>query len=441
MSDETVAVTKLERVLMWLFEVENIEKLRELPGLNPNKVGYLLDKLDQDSYREFALTPIPLRKEIKSRGYRVILCLKALHSFWWGFLIDLEKLSSHQVELPHPNTLEVCPAMFVDLYLPEDLRKQNYGKITICNPQTPAVKYDGRPSNFQRFYESLKATAANTSANLLRCIESKTFAASTKELNNVLYNWVVGNVDQNTVERHFYPHKGDGYAALESLKEDPAVAAQKVALVNLSKREIESLKCHGEDVATYISKFEVLAKRGEISDDKTKVDLFVKGFDDGSPYWEKLNRLRENNPSLENIIQGLTNYYASIVSTTVPVGNGGNGAKGKRGKRKSKEDVSNDPKKPKGEKAIVPRLIAEDYKKLTPQERTELQSTGKLSAYTLVKSTEHEGKFQLVKKATSGTNGKTPGKARRVKKGAEIDKDISDESQQVLAILDRLQGE
>ena len=58
------------------------------------------------------------------------------------------------------------------------------------------MKYEGKPAKFQRFYESLKAAAANTLANLLRCIESKPFADSAKELNNVLYNWVVGNVDQ-----------------------------------------------------------------------------------------------------------------------------------------------------------------------------------------------------------------------------------------------------
>jgi len=36
------------------------------------------------------------------------------------------------------------------------------------------------------------------------------------------------------------------------------------------------------DAASYISKFEVLPRRGQITDDAAKVDIFVKGFDKSS---------------------------------------------------------------------------------------------------------------------------------------------------------------
>jgi len=253
--------------------------------------------MDQSTYWDFANCPVPNRPKVSPRAYMVDLRLKALHNYWWGILIGKVDLTP-SVALPHPKKLDVSPAVFMDLYLPENHKKDNYGRITLVNPQNPAVKYEGKPAKFQRFYESLKAAAANTLANLLRCIESKPFADSAKELNNVLYNWVVGNVDQQTVERHFYPNKGDGHAALKSLEEDPAVIAHKQAEVNVSKCEIETLKCKGTDVAAYISKFEVLAKRGQITDDAAKVDLFVKGFDESSPYWDKLTRLCETKPSL-----------------------------------------------------------------------------------------------------------------------------------------------
>jgi hypothetical protein len=60
----------------------------------------------------------------------------------------------------------------------------------------------------------------------------------------------------------------------------------------------------------------------------------------------------------------------------------------------------------------------EDYKKLTAKERSELQTTGKLSGHTMVESTEHEGKYKLTKKDGSGTGGK-PTKVHRVKHDQE----------------------
>ncbi len=169
-------------------------------------------------------------------------------------------------------------------------------------------------------------------------------------------------------------------------------------------------------IAAYISKFEVLAGRAQITDDAAKVDLFVKGFDESSPYWDKLTRLRETKPSMGELVTGFNNFYASIVRTKVlPRGNKklddeGGEATGKRSrKRKGGEDKGKTPKKPKegATKVVVPRIITEDYKKLSIKERSELQTTGKLSGYTMVESTEHEGKYKLTKKDGSGTAGKT----------------------------------
>jgi hypothetical protein len=449
-SPDNEAATKMEEVLMWVFEAENIAKLRSLPGLTPGKEDYLLDGLDQSTYHEFANCPVPIRSKAKPLMYMVDLRLKALHNYWWGILIGKDDLTPN-VALPHPKKLDVSPAVFMDLYLPENHKKENYGRITLVNPQNPAVKYEGKPAKFQRFYESLKAAAANTSANLLRCIESKPFADSAKELNNVLYNWVVGNVDQQTVERHFYPNKGDGHAALKSLEEDPAVIAYKQAEVNVSKREIETLKCKGTDVSSYISKFEVLAKRGQITGDAAKVDLFIKGFDEGSPYWDKLTRLRETKPSLREIIEGLNSFYASIVSAKVlnqesekVNDEDAESARKKGRKRKGGDEKGKTPKKPKEgpAKVVVPRIVAEDYKKLSAKERSELLTTGKLSAYTMVVSTEHEGKYKLTKKDGSGTAGKTP-KARRVIKVQEEDTVSSkddDSTAKTLELLDAIAG-
>jgi hypothetical protein len=232
---------------------------------------------------------------------------------------------------------------------------------------------------------------------------------------------VVGNVDQQTLEHHFYPNKGDGHAALKSLEEDPAVIAHKQAEVNASKCEIETLKCKGTDVASYISKFEVLAKRGQITDDAAKVDLFVKGFEESSPYWEKLTRLHETKPSLGEIITGLNNFYASIVSAKVL--------------HKGNEKLDDE-----GGEATSKRV--RKHKGGDKKGKTPKKTTGELSAYTMVESTEHEGKYKLTKKNGSGTAGKTT-KARWVVNVQEEDSVSSkddDSTKKTLDIPDAIAG-
>jgi hypothetical protein len=158
-------------------------------------------------------------------------------------------------------------------------------------------------------------------------------------------------------------------------------------------------------------------------------------------------------PSLPwgELITGFNNFYASIVSAKVlPRGNeklddeGGEATSKRSRKRKGGDEKGKTPKKPKegATKVDVPRIIAEDYKKLSAKERSELQTTGKLSAYTMVESTEHEGKYKLTKKDGSGTAGKTM-KARRVENDQEEDGVSSkddDSTKKTLDILDAIVG-
>jgi hypothetical protein len=154
---------------------------------------------------------------------------------------------------------------------------------------------------------------------------------------------------------------------------------------------------------------------------------------------------------LGELITGLNNFYASIVSAKVlPRGNeklddeGGEATSKRSRKHKGGDEKGKTPKKPKegATKVDVPRIIAEDYKKLSAKERSELQTTGKLSAYTLVESTEHEGKYKITKKDGSGTAGKTT-KARWVENDQEEDGVSSkddDSTKKTLDILDAIVG-
>jgi len=78
------------------------------------------------------------------------------------------------------------------------------------------------------------------------------------------------------------------------------------------------LKCKGSDVYSYISKLEVLTTWGLIYDDGGKVDLFNKVIDEDSPHWDKLTRPREKQVTFPELVEGLTQCYASIVNTKMP---------------------------------------------------------------------------------------------------------------------------
>lgn len=147
---------------------------------------------------------------------------------------------------------------------------------------------------------------------------------------------------------------------------------------------------------------------------------------------------------MDELVTGLNNFYASMVSAKVLTKDSSkldeedDEPTAKQGrKHKGHEDKVKTPKKLKeGCPVVVPRLVTEDYKKLPPKERTELQTTGKLSGYTIVESTEHVGKYQLTKKDGSGTSGK-PSKALRVKLDQEED---HDSVQETIDMLDAIEG-
>jgi hypothetical protein len=109
-------------------------------------------------------------------------------------------------------------------------------------------------------------------------------------------------------------------------------------------------------------------------DDGAKVDLFVQGFDGESPYWDKLTRLREKQVTFQELVEGLTQYYASIVSIKVATkddkldsedGTPKSSKVKKRKTHKKDKPVHENPKT----QVMVPKLIAEDYKNLTAKER------------------------------------------------------------------------
>ena len=62
------------------------------------------------------------------------------------------------VALPHPKKLDVSPTVFMDLYFPENHKKDNYGRITLVNPQNPAVKYEGKTCKIPEVLRILKGS-------------------------------------------------------------------------------------------------------------------------------------------------------------------------------------------------------------------------------------------------------------------------------------------
>jgi hypothetical protein len=78
--------TNLEQVLLWLFQVDTIEDLRALPGLNPDKKkeeAYLLQGINQSKFWDFAKGHPPETDVDTIKGNMVNTHLKALHNFWW----------------------------------------------------------------------------------------------------------------------------------------------------------------------------------------------------------------------------------------------------------------------------------------------------------------------------------------------------------------------
>jgi hypothetical protein len=76
--------------------------------------------------------------------------------------------------------------------------------------------------------------------------------------------------------------------ALPLLMNDPVILSEDTAKVNVRKRHIAGLKCKGVDIHHYVQRFEHLMKKAELTDEKEKVRLFMEGFSEASPYWDKL---------------------------------------------------------------------------------------------------------------------------------------------------------
>ncbi len=82
--------TNLEQVLMWLFQVDAMEDLWALPGLNPDKKKeeeYLLKGISQSKFWYFANGNPPETGVKTIKGNMVNTHLKALHNFWWQLVI------------------------------------------------------------------------------------------------------------------------------------------------------------------------------------------------------------------------------------------------------------------------------------------------------------------------------------------------------------------
>ena len=77
--------TNLEQVMILLFQVDTVEDLGALPGLNPYKKKeeeYLLQGINQSKFWDFANGHPPETDVETIKGNMVNTCLKALHNFW-----------------------------------------------------------------------------------------------------------------------------------------------------------------------------------------------------------------------------------------------------------------------------------------------------------------------------------------------------------------------
>jgi hypothetical protein len=234
-----------------------------------------------------------------------------------------------------------------------------------------------------------------------------------QEINNTLYNWLVGLVNKETLEKHFYPNEGDGHAALHSPMNDPIILSEDTAAVNVSKKDLAGLKCKCADIHHYVQRFEYLMKKAKINGQQERIRYFMEGFSEASPYWDKLSRLKEDkNITLEEIITSLVDCYSTNVCTTmakkrnpedadepVPSKRQRQGkGKGKRNVECQKDQSSDGKKKP-------IRIPTEVYKDLTKDEKAELKKTGKIDGYTISKDPNDKGVHTCVKtKSTKNPN-------------------------------------
>jgi hypothetical protein len=419
--------SKLEVALIWVFMVDNAVELRDLPGLSPDpkKGKYLLDQMDGSEYWEFATCPPAIHTGAKSAKQNMVnVRLQALHNFWWNYILKEPKPSKSTV-LPHPEKLGISALQFVQLYMPESARTTHYRSPKLVNPKPLQAKYDGKPEKFKIFYETLKAAAANTSMELLRCIENEVYAKSFDEFNNVLYNWLVGCMDQDTVELHFYPNKGNGYAALQSLINDPIVQANKGAQIELSKTALTKLKCKGTDINSFVCRFKTLAKKALLTSDTELIREFIKGFSKESPYWDRLRHLMAQHTSFKDICDGLVNYYTSNIVMFQGIAEKSQrqqdpedkgGEEGGKRKRRGKQQPQGKDAGKGTPPAKCPRIHPDDYSKLSAEEKKQLRDTGKITGY-VIEADPDSKEVHRAKKVGKESGGKS--KSRRATEDSE----------------------
>jgi hypothetical protein len=200
-------------------------------------------------------------------------------------------------------------------------------------------------------------------------------------------------------ELHFYPHEGDGYAAIQSLVTAPSILAYEQAEVNVSKQKLQSLQCKGTDVNKYICQFEYLVKKAQLIDDKDLIRYFCEGFEKDSPYYDKLHRLLEEDKSLQEIMNALLKYYGSNVclrkDTKDKVNEAKEGGKRKKGNGDAESLESNNGSK-------RPRLQKDDFAKLTPAERKSYLDTGKIAGYVIEADPGNKGVVHCRKSIKEG---------------------------------------
>jgi hypothetical protein len=225
-----------------------------------------------------------------------------------------------------------------------------------------------------------------------------------QEMNNTLYNWLVGLVNQETLEKHFYPNEGDGRTVLHVLTNDPAILSEDTAKVNVSKRDLASLKCKGADIHHYVQMFEHLVNKAELTDEREKVRKFTEGFSEAPPYWDKLSRLWEDQKTLKEIITSLCTYYSTNVCTLMkkrehgdeeePAANA-NKCQMQKGRGKRVTDIQKNKDSDGNKKPI--RIPKEVYNDLTKDEKAELKKTIKIDGHTILKEPNDKGVHMCIK--------------------------------------------
>lgn len=426
-TDTKPSMTVLLDAVKWVMEMEeeSSEEFFALPGMNPTSDNFLFVGLNQDSYEAFAINPpvTAIKGGPKNpRAQFVNVRVAALHNYFWGVRTGSDP--GDNTPLEHPKEAGVTPSYFVKLYMTDVYKKLHYSEGKFTSPKLAVIAYDGEPKNFEKYYASLKASAANASPDMVRCMETRQYAMSVPDMNMTLYNWAMGTVDQFSAQLYFWPNYGDGNAALKALSDSPGVVSFEDAKKSTSKKVLQKLKCFGTNLTWFFDRFNVLVIKAGITSEKDIKEYMKEAFEKESPYYEVVNRLLcDKAKSSKEIIVLLHEYYASHVCLTekdtklysgVPLREADevyltttpNPTVSNRKKRKARDapkghgDVTPKGASPKKKFGGAPKIVKEDYLKLSEEERTELRTEGKVKGYHIFKSKDEPGSSRCVKEGT-----------------------------------------